>query len=161
MFSVKVAKDYLSFSAAHFVVEGTTCERLHGHNYGVAVEVEGTLDQTGYVVDFIKIKKIAKAVCDSLDHRLLLPMDNEYLKSTINEGEMSVTLGSKSFVFPLEDVLSLPIPNITAEYLAQYIGDQLEEELESLASLTKLTTTVSEAPGQEAMHLRRLGQALG
>src|SRR6266446_6703234 len=43
-FHVRVTKDYLVFSAAHFITfAGNVCERLHGHNYRVAAEVEGQL----------------------------------------------------------------------------------------------------------------------
>ncbi|MGC8644564.1 MAG: 6-pyruvoyl trahydropterin synthase family protein, partial [Isosphaeraceae bacterium] len=41
-FKVRVTKDYLVFSSGHFITyEGDSCERLHGHNYRTAVEVEG------------------------------------------------------------------------------------------------------------------------
>ncbi len=38
---VKVEGGNLKFSAAHFITYGGKCERLHGHNYGVLVEMEG------------------------------------------------------------------------------------------------------------------------
>jgi 6-pyruvoyltetrahydropterin/6-carboxytetrahydropterin synthase len=39
-YHVRVTKDYLVFSAAHFITyNGNICERLHGHNYRVAAEV--------------------------------------------------------------------------------------------------------------------------
>lgn len=155
-YKIRVAKDYLNFSAAHFVVEGAKCERLHGHNYGVTIEIEGTLDEIGYVVDFTKVKKIARNVCDVLDHRLLLPGQNPNLETREEEGETFVTLGSKSFVFPADDVLTLPVPNITAEYLAYHVGGEIRPELKSLDTVEALTTVVSEASGQEASHTRIL-----
>ena len=43
-FQVRVSKDYLVFCSGHFIsYEGDKCERLHGHNYRAAVEVEGLL----------------------------------------------------------------------------------------------------------------------
>ena len=45
-FRVRVTKDHLVFSAAHFITfNGNVCERLHGHNWRVAVEVTGGLDE--------------------------------------------------------------------------------------------------------------------
>ena len=38
---VKVEGGNLKFSAAHFITYGGKCERLHGHNYGVLVEMDG------------------------------------------------------------------------------------------------------------------------
>jgi 6-pyruvoyl-tetrahydropterin synthase len=52
---VKVESGYLNFSSAHFITYSGKCERLHGHNYGVLVEVEGELGNDSVVFDF-KIK---------------------------------------------------------------------------------------------------------
>ena len=42
VFRVRVTKDYLVFSSGHFITfNGDHCERIHGHNYRLAVEVEG------------------------------------------------------------------------------------------------------------------------
>ena len=45
MRKVKVEGGNLRFSSAHFITFGGKCERLHGHNYGVLVEIEGTLTE--------------------------------------------------------------------------------------------------------------------
>ena len=56
-FHVRLEKEYLVFSAAHFITfNQNICERLHGHNYGVRVVVEGPLDENRYVVDFIDVQ---------------------------------------------------------------------------------------------------------
>ncbi len=62
------------FSAAHRLMNHPgKCRRLHGHNYGVTIEVEGQLDQaTGMVIDFDVLKKCAKEVDMMLDHKTLL-----------------------------------------------------------------------------------------
>ncbi len=56
-YQVHVTKDYLVFSAAHFITYGgDNCERLHGHNYRVQAEAEGPLDENHYVIDFIVLR---------------------------------------------------------------------------------------------------------
>ena len=58
-YTVRVTKDYLVFCSGHFITyHGGECERLHGHNYRVAVEVEAPLDDNHYVFDFIALKNI-------------------------------------------------------------------------------------------------------
>ena len=53
-YRVRVTKDHLVFSAAHFITfNGNICERLHGHNWRTAVELTGPLDENSYVFDFI------------------------------------------------------------------------------------------------------------
>src|SRR6476660_3736636 len=57
-FQVRVTKDHLVFCSGHFIsYEGDKCERLHGHNYRAAVEIEGELDENHYVFDFIALKR--------------------------------------------------------------------------------------------------------
>ncbi|MCA9020156.1 MAG: 6-carboxytetrahydropterin synthase, partial [Planctomycetaceae bacterium] len=56
-YQVRVTKDHLVFSAAHFITfNGNICERLHGHNWRVAAELTGPLDENGYVFDFIALR---------------------------------------------------------------------------------------------------------
>ena len=73
-YSVRVTKDYLVFCAGHFITyNGDHCERIHGHNYRVAVEVEDDLDENHYVFDFIALKDLMRELTNELDHRMLLP----------------------------------------------------------------------------------------
>lgn len=151
-FSVYIEKGYLSFSAAHFLVFGKKCERLHGHNYAVAVELEGDLDEIGYVFDFTELKKLAAEECERLDHRLLLPAENENLDISESDGEVTVIFGEKRFVFPLDDVVFVPERNISAELLAMQLCKRIAARLAGAAKLTALTIRVDEAPGQSAYY---------
>ena len=55
-YGVRVTKDTLVFSAAHFITfNGTVCERIHGHNWRVEAAIEGPLDDNHYVFDFIAL----------------------------------------------------------------------------------------------------------
>ena len=55
-FHVRLEKEQLIFSAAHFITfNDDICERLHGHNYRVMAEVRGQLDNNQYVIDFIAL----------------------------------------------------------------------------------------------------------
>ena len=72
--SIQVDKQYLKFSAAHFLIfPDGSAERLHGHNYRVYVEVEGPLCPHGLVLDFIKVKPIVQSIVDGLDEHWLIP----------------------------------------------------------------------------------------
>ena len=72
--SISVEKDYLKFSAAHFLIfPDGTAERLHGHNYKVYVDLHTELDEHGLVVNFKEIKPLVRQLCDELDEHLLIP----------------------------------------------------------------------------------------
>src|ERR1700679_276128 len=103
-FIVRVTKDYLVFCSGHFIsYEGDKCERLHGHNYRTAVEIEGSLDQNHYVFDFIALKHRTKAITDELDHRMMLPTRNPFIQ--VEEGPRSIRVRyrEREWLFPRDD----------------------------------------------------------
>lgn len=129
-YHIRITKDYLVFSAGHFITfNGDICERLHGHNYRVAAEVFGPLDENHYVVDFIAVRDSLKAIVDALDHHMLLPTEHPLIRVTADEREVEATFRERRWVFPRGDCILLPMPNTTAEQLARYIGLQLREAL--------------------------------
>lgn len=129
-FTVRVTKDYLVFCSGHFIsYEGDRCERLHGHNYRAAVEVEGPLDVNQYVFDFIALKKTAKVLVDELDHRMMLPTQNPHIDVEVGPKSVHVRYRDREWLFPRGDCVLLPIENTTAELLARYLGQRLLTEL--------------------------------
>ena len=80
-FKVRVTKDHLVFCSGHFIsYAGHQCERLHGHNYRAAVEVDGDLDDNHYLFDFIALKRETQKITDTLDHRMLLPTESHLIR---------------------------------------------------------------------------------
>jgi 6-pyruvoyltetrahydropterin/6-carboxytetrahydropterin synthase len=127
-YSVRLAKEHHVFSAAHFITfGGNVCERLHGHNYRVAVEVFGPLDENQYVIDFIALRDELKALTDELDHRMLLPLAHPLIRVTVGDSEVEAvfTPDGRRWVFPRGDCVLLPVANTTAELLANYLGRRL------------------------------------
>jgi 6-pyruvoyltetrahydropterin/6-carboxytetrahydropterin synthase len=159
---VRVSGGYLRFSAAHFITYGGKCERLHGHNYGVSVEAEGTLTDDKLVLDFTVLKRLTREICRSLNHRFLLPLSNPHIDCTSSPVEWEVRFGDKRYIFPREDVVELPIDNSTAERIAEHICNQLLEALTpyNIANLYTLTVGVEEAPTQTAFYRRVLREDL-
>jgi 6-pyruvoyltetrahydropterin/6-carboxytetrahydropterin synthase len=129
-YTVRVTKDYLVFCSGHFITyRGGECERLHGHNYRVAVEVEAALDVNHYVFDFIALKDIMRDLTDELDHYMLVPTRSKLIAVEEKGASVRVRFGDKEWVFPREDCVLLPIENTTAELLASYLAGRLREEL--------------------------------
>ena len=127
-FSVQLQKESLIFSAAHFITFGNNiCERIHGHNYRVKCEVFGSLEQNGYVIDFIALRDTLQKIVAELDHHVLLPTEHPTISVAVDGDEVIVNFENKRWVFPHEDCALLPIKNTTAELLASYIGQQLIE----------------------------------
>jgi len=131
-YCVRVSKDYLVFSAGHFITfDGNVCERLHGHNYRVSAEVHGPLDENHYVVDFVALRDTLKSIVDELDHQMLLPTQHPRIRVWSDEDEVQVTFEEHRWVFPRCDCVLLPVANTTSELLARHIGRRLLDELET------------------------------
>jgi len=62
-----------SFDAAHKLVSyHGKCENLHGHTYRMAVEISGTPDEEGMIIDFARVREIVEAeVVSKFDHAYL------------------------------------------------------------------------------------------
>ena len=156
-FRVSVTKDYLVFASAHFITfAGHRCEGLHGHNYRARVTVEGALDEESwFVFDFVILKRIMRRLCDDIDHKVLLPLQNPKLQ--IVEEKESVTVayeGKPRYQFPRGDCVLLPIPNTTVEMLAELLATRLRGELETMGArgMTSIEMEIEENFGQSAIY---------
>ncbi len=150
-YRVEICKESFVFSAAHFITfAGDICERLHGHNYGVRVVVEGPLDENRYVVDFIALRDAILAVTGTLDHHVLLPRDHREILISCEGGETTARFRERRWVFPNEDCVILPVVNTTAEELARVIAERVRDQtaIQFGDAIETLEVAVDENHGQ-------------
>ena len=153
-YHVRISKDYLVFSAAHFItLGGNICERLHGHNYRVAAEWFGPLDDNQYVVDFIALRDALRAIVGELDHYVLLPTEHPAIRVRADETSVEATFAERRWLFPRGDCKLLPVANTTAELLARYIGQRLMDDMAAAKGVRpeRLRIEVDECFGQSAI----------
>jgi 6-pyruvoyltetrahydropterin/6-carboxytetrahydropterin synthase len=160
-FRVTVTKDYLVFASAHFITfAGHRCEGLHGHNYRARVTVEGELDEESwFVFDFVVIKRIMRGLCDEIDHKVLLPLQNPKLQiGTVGESVTVAYEGTPRYVFPTRDCALLPITNTTVEMLAEMLAGRFRAELEKMGArgLQAIEMEIEENFGQTAVYREKL-----
>lgn len=149
-----MSKDYLVFSAGHFITyEGGICERLHGHNYRVRATVHGQLDENQYVLDFIILRDVLKAIVDDLDHHMLLPAEHPLIQVQETDQEVEVRFEDRRWIFPRNNCLLLPIPNTTSEMLARYIGRRLLASIEDRTGIRPglVRIEIDECEGQSVI----------
>lgn len=158
-YSIKVYKQYFNFASSHFLIfDDGTREPLHGHNYRVMVKGEAPELKADMVFDFLDIKPIVREVCDSLDHKVLIPKLNEKLR--IHETDKNyclITPDESEFSIPKSDVLLLPISNTSAERLAIYICNRVNAlTMERFKfCFQSLEIEVEETPGQSAVYVSK------
>ena len=159
-FAIKVYKQYFNFAASHFLVfKNGTREPLHGHNYRVAIKGDSFELNNDMVFDFLDIKPIVRDVCNGLDHKVLIPKDNENLKIyTQNKNYLLKVSDGSEFSIPTSDVLILPLHNTSAECLSVYLANQISEKIfEKFQFCFKtLEIEVEETPGQSAVYNLKL-----
>ena len=158
-YSIKVYKQYFNFASSHFLIfDDGSREPLHGHNYRVMLKGEAPELNADVVFDFLDIKPIVREICDSLDHRVLLPKLNNDLKiHEDNNNYKIITPDESYFSFPKQDVLLIPIENTSAERLAIYICSEIKKlTLERFNfSFSSLEVEVEETPGQSAIYIHK------
>jgi 6-pyruvoyltetrahydropterin/6-carboxytetrahydropterin synthase len=147
---ITLERNKLRFSAAHFTTFGGECEPLHGHNYDVLVEIEGSLTADSWVLDFGDVKRIVAGLCGELDHKFLLPLRNSTLDVIASDDEFEIRFADRRYVMPKADVVELDIDNSTAERLAEWFAGRIREALgdRSAQNVASVTVGVEEAPGQ-------------
>lgn len=129
---VRVTKDYLIFSAGHFItIEGGHCERIHGHNWRLAIEVEGPLNEHEYVFDFIALLEFGKQIVQRLDHRMLLADGTGLIRLEDEVTNWRATFADRYWSFPKDECVVLPIPNTTTERIAHWIADELVAHMQT------------------------------
>lgn len=146
------------FSCAFILTYAETAEKLHGHNFQLAVEIEGDLDNDCFVVDFRDIKSIMRRLCKELDEHTLIPTMNPNIQVDDLGINFSVKYKSKEYIFPKEDVILLDLPNLTTEIIASYLWREINENLltKGYKNLISLAVELSEKPGQVAIYKNQI-----
>ena len=160
----------LRFSSAHAIPGHESCGFIHGHSYFVDVEIEG--ERAGdfeFVVDFKDVKGYTKAICDELDHRLLIPVYNKLIdfkdfdkdKDSIfdlkEQGSVHFKIDGKGYSIPSVDCVFLPLPYTSAEELSKFFAETLAKKLsETYDNLEYVAVCVNEGIGQGAEYRKDL-----
>lgn len=161
--SIRLAKEDFKFSAAHFLIfpDGSK-ERLHGHNYRVAVELEMGLSDDGLVADFKAVKPAIRALCNELDEFWLVPGEHPAVEiEARDDGHTMVTYHDCRYMAPTSEVVVLPIANTSSELFAAWIARELDRRLApelGEGTILRLKVEVEETAGQSgAMEIDRRG----
>ena len=154
--SIHIEKDYLKFSAAHFLIfPDGSAERLHGHNYKVFVDLETPLDQHGLVLNFREIKPLIRELVGELDEHFIIPGKHPVLTYEANgEASIEIRYRERRYLIPANEVMVLPISNTSAENLAGWIAetllDRLAKRFDGLVPIC-LRVGVEETAGQRGI----------
>ena len=151
-------KSNIRFSAAHIIPEYEKCGRLHGHSYAIHAKIYGQKDKKGIIIDFSVIKRELKDIANHLDHYILIPGKNPSISITESDDQITLTFQEKTYVFPRNDCLILPIQSTSAENIALYILETVYKKIKDEWQLTKIEIGVDEGYGQGGFVSKQLNR---
>jgi 6-pyruvoyltetrahydropterin/6-carboxytetrahydropterin synthase len=147
---IVIAREQYKFSCAHMTVfaDGSK-ERLHGHNYTIALEIEVERVELASMVPFAPLKAALAELCAAWKEHVLLASKNPFFELVRDGDELEFKLCGDRYVMPRQDALLLPIDNISVEALAVHVAALLRARIAPTGALS-LAVTVEESPGQGA-----------
>jgi 6-pyruvoyltetrahydropterin/6-carboxytetrahydropterin synthase len=89
------------------------CQHLHGHSYRMTVELDGTPDARGLLIDFKELKALLQPLIDAWDHATLVAEDDVALREALER------LDSKHVILPFDT---------TSENLCTYVAEHLARQ---------------------------------
>jgi 6-pyruvoyltetrahydropterin/6-carboxytetrahydropterin synthase len=158
---LQIHKEEHKFSAAHMTVfpDGSK-ERLHGHNFQLLVRLGLRSIALKDLCDFGILKRVVADLCGELNERMLVALNNPFLRVTVESLNDNDTAPSRELVrlshmsgeylLPRTDVVLLPLENITSEQLARWIHIELCRRLRNKLPpvIESMEVGVLETPGQ-------------
>ena len=138
--AIRLESPEYAFTASHVLIFSGEPEPVHAHRFVVRIEIEGTLDDTGCVVDFRQVDTILRRLLANWDGCVLLTENNTPERLRLSDDSPH----------PVEwKPVRLPILTTSAEHLAEYLAKQLLGALREagIPVPNRLRLELEEAPG--------------
>ncbi len=96
---MKIAKEF-HWEMGHRLPEHFgKCKNIHGHSYKMIVELEGSLDENGMIMDYFDLKKIVKPVIEVMDHAFMVyEKDKQIIEFLESMNSKKIIVGFQSTV---------------------------------------------------------------
>lgn len=137
---MKIAKEFTWEMGHRLTFHKGKCKNLHGHSYKCVIEINGTPDSNGMVLDYYDLSKIVNPIIDELDHSIMVYNEDKDLISALEK------LNSKKVVVNYET---------TAENICYYLIDKIKSSLpENIISLKVRVLETENSYAEEEIRLK-------
>lgn len=153
--TIELQKESMKFSSGHTTIfSATEREPLHGHQYRVYLALTTWIEDQGMTFDYRYYKERVHALCRQLNQRFLMPLFSPFLIYGEDDEYYYFTFNQKKIPFLKEDILLLPLTNITVEELSRWFINELTFDNNALEEhqIESMVVKVFSAPGQSASH---------
>ena len=82
---MKIAKEFRWEMGHRLQFHDGKCKNLHGHSYKLLVEIEGSVEGNGMVMDYYDMKKVIGPIVDKLDHSFMVNKNDDELLSVLEK----------------------------------------------------------------------------
>lgn len=120
MNKMKIAKEFHWEMSHRLPYHKGPCSNIHGHSYQMRIEVEGTLDEHGMLLDYYDLDKITAPLVNKLDHAFICDDKDLLMINFLQENNFKIV------VVPFYT---------TAENITVYILKALAKEFKSISNL--------------------------
>lgn len=155
----------LRFNASHFLsfpvqsdsaLDAWAAEPVHGHDFYIRLRIEGPLDESSCVVDFLAVIRAIKTIARDWDHDLILARNTRGARF-ITSGDKTTILYEVApklqYTVPTDSIRWLDGSNVSAEEIALELLAELLEKFDSEGLLYferdayRFELRLEEAPG--------------
>lgn len=127
--AVRIAKEFHWEMGHRLPFHEGGCQNIHGHSYRMRVELEGSLDDNGMVLDYFDLKEIVEPIVARIDHSFLCDDRDATMIEFLSINAL------KHVVVPFRT---------TAENITTWMLQQIAESLTTRSNLTRLTIRLQE-----------------
>lgn len=149
--TIELHTDGMKFASGHYTIfSAEHREKLHGHNFTVYAAITAEINENGMAFDYDIYKEKLRALCRGLSGHFLLPGNSPYQTIEHTDDFVIVHFNKEKIPFPKNDVLILPVRNVTVEDLAIWFIEQLVQNPEEIKQfhIKKILVKVFSGPGQ-------------
>lgn len=134
---MKISKEYRWEMGHRLPFHKGLCRNIHGHSYRMSVEITGSLNKYGMVIDFFDLNKIVKPVIEKYDHAFLCWEGDKKVKDFLIKNKMKKVLVKYHST----------VENICSDFLDKISGKLLEIKDHKF---DELTVKIYESPNSYA-----------
>lgn len=89
---MRIAKEFKWEMGHRLTFHEDKCKNLHGHSYKMMVEIDGTPDNNGMVLDYYIMSQIINPIVDNLDHGFIVKNGDNLLIDFLENMNSKFTL---------------------------------------------------------------------
>jgi 6-pyruvoyltetrahydropterin/6-carboxytetrahydropterin synthase len=124
-----IAKDFNWEMGHRLPYHEAGCRNIHGHSYKMRVELTGTLDEQGMLMDYGIMKKLIDPLVERFDHAFACDENDKPMLNFFKENVLKVQI--------------VPFYT-TAENLAHFFLQEIRALLKDQKNITKITVRLQE-----------------